>query len=97
MKLNGKTVNMVQLADELRTAGIDVPSLGAAGDDIHTYDAGGVIVDLPPESAAVIAVHEPAHPVPTRNAILLSLLDGLEPGDEATEVMLLVQQEMLRP
>lgn len=63
MKLNGNKVDLAALVKELRTAGIDVPALGTNGDDLHTYDADGRIVDVPLEAAAVVDAHVPA-PVP---------------------------------
>ena len=59
MMLDGKRVDLPQLKDELITAGIDVPALGTAGDDLHTYDEDGAPTDLPPAAAAVLAAHTP--------------------------------------
>jgi hypothetical protein len=60
MLLNGKRVDYRQLRAEMIAAGLAVPfALGQAGDDLHTYDATGEIVDVPAGSAAVIAAHVP--------------------------------------
>jgi hypothetical protein len=63
MNLNGKRVDLPQLKAELVAAGINVTALGQAGDILHTYDAAGQAVDLPPAAAAVVAAHVPP-PVP---------------------------------
>jgi hypothetical protein len=64
MNLNGKRVDLAQLQAELATAGITVPALGTAGEDLHTYDEDGAAIDMPPESAAVLEAHDPAPPPP---------------------------------
>lgn len=100
MMILNKPVDLLQLEAELAAAGVGVNGIGTTGDpphEIHTYDAHGVAIDLPAEAAAVLAAHEPEPPAPSKNEILLSLLEGAETPAEATEVMLLVQQEMLRP
>lgn len=97
MILNGKTVDLEALEIELNAAGIPTRALGTLGDEIFTYDEQGMPVDLPPGAAAVIEAHELPEPPLTKNDLLLMMLDGLEPGDEASEIILMVQQEMLRP
>jgi hypothetical protein len=66
MLLQGKRVDYRQLRTEMIAAGLTVPqALGQAGDDLHTYDANGVIIDVPAGAAAVIAAHVPPPlPVP---------------------------------
>ena len=59
MQLNGKVVRLDQLQDELATAGIVIPALGIAGDDLHTYDAAGTVVDLPLAARPVVDAHVP--------------------------------------
>lgn len=61
MKL-AKRVDLAQLHAELASAGISVPALGVAGDDLHTYDANGAAVALPPAAEAVIRAHIPPAP-----------------------------------
>lgn len=69
MRLNRKRVDLPQLQAELIAAGVNVPALGTAGDDLHTYDAAGDSADLPPAAAAVIAAHVP---VPTKDALAVA-------------------------
>lgn len=60
-----KPIDLNQLQAELVAAGIAVPALAASGGDldatdaktIHTYDAGGDIVDLPDTAQAVVDAH----------------------------------------
>jgi hypothetical protein len=66
MRLFGRPVALVQLRDELVTAGISVGALGTNGDDLHTYD-GATPIDLPPGARAVIDAHVPAPPPPLPN------------------------------
>lgn len=57
-----RPINLLQLKDELATAGIAVNALGSTGDppsEVHTYDPDGLIVDLPAAAAPVIAAHVP--------------------------------------
>lgn len=60
--LNGKAVDLLRLKAELQAAGITVPALGIADDDLHTYDAAGNVVAMPAGTAAVINAH--VSPVP---------------------------------
>ena len=55
--LNGKAVELVALEAELAAAGIATNGLGTADDEIFTYDADGVQIDLPAGAEAVIAAH----------------------------------------
>lgn len=96
MKLNGKVVDIAALATELEAAGIPILELGTADDEVFTYDEDGTILDLPPAAAAVIAAHVLPEIV-TKNDLLLLLLADVVPGEEDTEVLTLVLQEMLRP
>lgn len=57
MRLNGKRVTLPKLRQELVAAGVNLPALGVDGDDLHTYDEDGVIVDVPAAAAAVLAAH----------------------------------------
>jgi hypothetical protein len=52
-----KAIDLRLLQEELAAVGIVVPGLGFSGDNIHTYDPGGAIVDLPPEAAPVVDAH----------------------------------------
>lgn len=63
MNLNGKRVDLPQLQAELATAGVPVPGLGTAGDDLHTYTATGEPTDLPAAAAPVVTAHTPP-PIP---------------------------------
>jgi hypothetical protein len=59
VNLNGKRVDLLQLEAELTAASILIRGLGIAGDDLHTYDADGVVIDVPVAAAAVVAAHVP--------------------------------------
>ncbi len=65
MLLNGKTVNLVQLRQELPAAGWLPPgglgALGTQGDDLITYDGQGRILSLPATAPllVVLAAHLP--------------------------------------
>lgn len=63
MRLNGKRVDLPQLQSELLTAGVSVRGLGTQGDDLHTYNGGGTIVDVPASAQAVVDAHIPP-PIP---------------------------------
>jgi hypothetical protein len=62
--------NLRQLSDEIAAAGILIPNgLGAYGIDendsivvVHTYDAVGTIIDLPPEAGPILLAHIPPTP-----------------------------------
>lgn len=54
-----KRIDLAKLEAELVAAGVSVPALGRSGDDLHTYDAQGVPVDLPPAAQAVVDAHVP--------------------------------------
>lgn len=58
MKLT-RRVDLRRLQAELAAAGITVPALGTNGDDLHTYDADGALLDLPPAAQAVLNAHVP--------------------------------------
>lgn len=62
MLLNGKTVNLPQLRQELAAAGLAPGALGTVGDDLVGYDGQGRIVSVPATAAAlaVLAAHVPA-------------------------------------
>lgn len=90
-------INLAQLEAELTEANVEHHALGTAGGMLHTYDDNGLIVPLPPTAAAVVAAHVPSPPPPTKNDLLLLLLADVVPGEEDTEVLTLVLQEMLRP
>lgn len=62
MKLN-KQVRLDQLRSELHAAGI-LGEFGIAGDDLHTYNARGEVVDVPAGARAVIDAHVPVFPSP---------------------------------
>lgn len=64
MRLNGRAIHLPQLRLELEAAGIVVPALGTAGDELHTYTATGEIAELPPEARAVVDQHVPPPPPP---------------------------------
>jgi hypothetical protein len=76
MLLNGKRVDLVQLAAELTAAGVQNRALGQDGDDVHSYDASGAYEDLPAGAAAVIAAHVPTAAPPTRDERLLAAVDA---------------------
>lgn len=59
MLLNGKRVDLGQLAAELTAAGVAHRGLGQAGDDLHTYTAVGAVTDLPAQAATVVSNHTP--------------------------------------
>jgi hypothetical protein len=63
MNLNGKRVDLSQLAAEMTAAGVNHRGLGVTGDDLHTYAANGAFADLPAAAAAVLAAHTPP-PIP---------------------------------
>ncbi len=81
MNLNGKIVgidiDLQQFQDELLAAGIQVPALGTAEDDLHTYNEKGEPVDLPSEAAHVLATHVLAS-VPSTADLLTTVADQLE-------------------
>jgi hypothetical protein len=56
MRIN-KEVDLAKLEQELTAAGIVHNALGMAGDDLFTYDANGIQVELPPEAQAVVDNH----------------------------------------
>lgn len=93
MKLDGKAVNLPQLAAELAAAGIAVPALGTAGDDLHAYDEDGVAIDLPTEAAAMVAAHVP-EPPPNGWSIIRSLIPYSE-GPEDVLVLLDMQAALM--
>lgn len=65
MPLNGKVVDLRRLKQEAGAAGVTVRDLGIVGDYLHTYDAQGNIIDVPPGMAAVLAAHvSPVAPTP---------------------------------
>lgn len=62
-----KAFAAAQLDAELTAAGVQHRKLGwavlgATSFDLHTYDAQGLVAELPPAAAAVIAAHVPAPP-----------------------------------
>jgi len=59
VNLGGKKIDLALLQTELAAAGIVVPALGTAGDDLHTYDVSGAVVDVPAGVAAVLSAHDP--------------------------------------
>ena len=63
MLLNGKRVDLNQLHAELTAAGVIVPALGTMGDNLHTYTAQGLVIDVPPGAQAVVNAHVPP-PIP---------------------------------
>lgn len=69
--LASRRPNLIKLAEELAAAGVAVNGLGCydlspGGDDsrvnVHTYGAGGAIVDLPSPAQAVLDAHVPPPP-----------------------------------
>lgn len=54
-----KPIDLSKLEGELRAGGIQVAAIGRNGDDLHTYDANGTPVDLPPAARAVVDAHVP--------------------------------------
>jgi predicted nucleotidyltransferase len=77
-----KTVDLTQLADELRAAGVNVPALGTVagedgGVDLHTYSAEGEIADLPEGAATIVAAHVPVErPAPPTIEERLAAAEG---------------------
>lgn len=68
-----KDIDLSQLEQELKAAGVSIRGLGTTGNDpatdlqVLTYDEGGALVELPSEAAAVIAAHTPTPPPPEPN------------------------------
>lgn len=75
--LVNKNINLSQLENELKAAGIAVDGLGTYdnkdGKAIHTYDAEGIPVDLPETAQAVIDNHVPNPQPPTAEERLAAL------------------------
>jgi hypothetical protein len=97
MKLNGKVVDLQVLGAELEAADIPILGLGTVGDDVFTYDEDGAPAELPAGSGGRHRAHVRPEIVSTKNDLLLLLLADVVPGEEDTEVLTLVLQEMLRP
>lgn len=71
--LDGKAIDLEQIAGELAAAGIPVPlGVGVTADRLHTYDAEGELADLPPAADAVIAAHQKPPAPPSRDERLLA-------------------------
>ena len=94
MNLNGKTIDLALLGEQLAVAGIVLP-LGTYGDDLVTFDAEGAAHDLTPAQqlivAPVIAAHDPERaPARVLRAQVLALaasavgirLDNLTAGQQ---------------
>ena len=68
MRLNGKKLQLVRLAQEMKVAGVVIDALGTSGipaDDpngeiVFTYTVEGEPTELPPEAVPVIAAHDPS-------------------------------------
>jgi hypothetical protein len=99
--ISADVTDLVAFREALTAEGVEVGSLGITDGRLHTYDDQGRKADFPSDQIEqieqLLASYVPPPPALSKNDVLLSLLDGLEPGDEATEVLVLVQQEMLRP
>lgn len=63
-----KAIDLPMLATELAAAAVVVNGLGTTGAlesddyDVHTYDAEGASIDLPPEAAPVVDAHDASKP-----------------------------------
>jgi hypothetical protein len=69
------SVDLNQLHAELATAGIEVPALGSAGGNLHTYSPEGLPIPLPKAAAKIVKAHKPA---PTQREALLSIVRASE-------------------
>lgn len=52
-----KTVDLVQLEQELQAAGIKINSLGTSAGDVFTYDEQGRKMELPKAARSVLDAH----------------------------------------
>lgn len=78
MKLNGKSVDLVQLGAEMRLAGVLTGYLGVTDDVLHTYDENGAPIPLAETATPVVKAHtdNPPPPSPTARQRLLKALAG---------------------
>lgn len=69
--------NLLQLQAELAAAGVVLPGALYTDDSgvVRCYDAAGVLTDLPPEAAPLVAAHVPATP-PDPDAELRAAIDA---------------------
>lgn len=69
MNIN-KAVDLALLAQQVKAAIPSIAALSLAGTDLRTYDAAGVIIDIPPANQAAVQALVAAHVVPVdRSAI----------------------------
>lgn len=97
MNIAGRDINLYQLTTELQDAGFITGGLGTVGDDLFAYNAEGEPIDIPEGAYTVVETHIPEN-LPTKRDILRDILDSIDTsdaGNDATEIMLIVQREML--
>lgn len=64
--VSGRRLTLERLGQELTAAGIEHRALGVVDGRLHTYDATGYPVDLPPGAQAVVDAHVPDPEQPTQ-------------------------------
>ncbi len=90
MKLSGKAVDLITLAEELRAAGIDVLALGTVGDELIAFDEKtGKRQEIAetPEALAVLAAHTPPAPPLSNDELLDEALDKAATPEDAVALV----------